>query len=76
MSTEEDMTTCQRCLIGIDDDGDGNCALCARWDDAEAARVRGYAIRRLGASPKPRVSQPSPRLKALLEEARTRRKND
>lgn len=31
---------CPRCKVGIDDDGDGNCAACARWSDEEAARVR------------------------------------
>jgi hypothetical protein len=27
---------CQRCFSGIDDDGDGNCGLCARLSDNEA----------------------------------------
>jgi hypothetical protein len=30
---------CKRCRLGIDDDGDGNCAICARWSDEEVKRV-------------------------------------
>lgn len=30
---------CRRCKIGIDDDGDGNCAVCAHWTDEEVQRV-------------------------------------
>lgn len=26
---------CQRCGLGIDHDGDGNCGVCAKWSDAE-----------------------------------------
>lgn len=29
---------CPRCKIGIDTDGDGNCALCANLSDEEVAR--------------------------------------
>lgn len=37
---------CLRCLSGYDDDGDGDCAICARWPDKEAMRVRGILLRR------------------------------
>jgi hypothetical protein len=36
---------CPRCLVGIDDDGDGNCGICARWPEEEARRVRFHATR-------------------------------
>lgn len=38
---------CKRCFVGVDDDSDGNCAICARWPDIEAARVRQIALRNL-----------------------------
>ena len=28
---------CRRCWSGVDDDGDGDCAICARLSDEEAA---------------------------------------
>lgn len=31
---------CQRCLLGIDDDGDGNCAVCASLTDVQALKVK------------------------------------
>lgn len=31
---------CRRCLTGIDDDHDGNCAFCAKLTDKEAAKMR------------------------------------
>lgn len=31
---------CQRCFSGIDDDGDGNCGTCAKWDDNMAAWMK------------------------------------
>jgi hypothetical protein len=27
---------CKRCLMGVDDDGDGNCGVCAKWSDNRA----------------------------------------
>lgn len=29
---------CPRCKIGIDDDGDGNCGVCAKYTDVEVIR--------------------------------------
>ncbi len=35
---------CSRCLIGIDHDGDGNCGVCAKHNDAEIrSGLWGYA---------------------------------
>lgn len=31
---------CQRCLTGVDNDHDGNCAFCAKLTDEEAAKMR------------------------------------
>ncbi len=31
---------CQRCLSGIDDDHDGNCYVCARMGDEQAAWMK------------------------------------
>lgn len=36
---------CPRCLSGIDDDHDGNCAVCARMDDKEALFMRTTRLR-------------------------------
>lgn len=32
--------TCPRCNLGIDDDGDGDCAVCASMTEGQAQRVR------------------------------------
>ncbi len=31
---------CPRCGAGVDDDGDGNCAVCARLSSADAQRLK------------------------------------
>jgi hypothetical protein len=31
---------CPRCSVGFDDDGDGNCAICARLSDEHAAKLK------------------------------------
>jgi hypothetical protein len=31
---------CTRCFIGIDDDHDGNCGICAKWSDDNADKIR------------------------------------
>ena len=33
-------TTCPRCGMGIDHDGDGNCGVCARLSDEDLARIK------------------------------------
>lgn len=35
---------CPRCLTGIDDDHDGNCAFCACLSDSEAANMRRIVL--------------------------------
>lgn len=35
---------CQRCFSGIDDDGDGNCPMCAELEDKEAAWVKSTRL--------------------------------
>ena len=45
MSKHDLTRPCPRCLVGIDDDGDGNCGICARWPEEEARRVRFHATR-------------------------------
>lgn len=37
---------CKRCLLGIDDDGDGDCAICAHMCSTTAERVK-RAVERL-----------------------------
>jgi hypothetical protein len=32
---------CPRCGIGIDDDNDGNCGVCAKWNDAKLREMTG-----------------------------------
>jgi hypothetical protein len=39
MPTTEEQR-CPRCFIGIDDDGDGDCATCAALTDLQAMRIR------------------------------------
>lgn len=36
MSEQLEYQRCKRCGIGIDDDQDGNCAMCANWPDSAA----------------------------------------
>ena len=36
---------CQRCLSGVDDDHDGNCAVCARMDDETALKMKATRLR-------------------------------
>lgn len=35
---------CQRCLTGIDDDHDGDCAFCHKLMDVEAANMRRIVL--------------------------------
>jgi hypothetical protein len=35
---------CHRCLTGIDDDKDGDCAFCHRLSDEEAANMRRLVL--------------------------------
>lgn len=37
---------CQRCLLGIDDDGDGDCGVCHNMDARTAEKVK-WAVERL-----------------------------
>ena len=50
--TDEQFRTlvCKRCLIGVDDDQDGDCSICAHWDIFEASRVRNLVNARYGVS--------------------------
>ena len=32
-----------RCLLGIDNDGDGNCSTCAKWSEELAEEMRKMA---------------------------------
>lgn len=36
---------CQRCMSGIDDDHDGNCATCAKMSDETAKFMRDTRVR-------------------------------
>lgn len=31
---------CPRCFIGVDDDGDGDCRLCANWSELKVVEAR------------------------------------
>jgi hypothetical protein len=55
---------CKRCHIGIDDDGDGNCAWCAQFSDIE---LRSFMLR--GKQEYLRLSQSSDRYPSNAEEA-------
>ena len=36
---------CLRCLTGVDDDDDGNCAFCARLSDTHVTDIRNIRLR-------------------------------
>lgn len=38
---------CKRCDLGVDDDGDGNCAICANMEIGMVVRIRKAVARRL-----------------------------
>lgn len=41
MQEKRQYVICPRCQTGIDNDGDGNCATCAKLSDAQAAKLKG-----------------------------------